>query len=318
MRVRVAPSALFAALALFTSVAACGGAEAEAPPTALDDLAVIPEPPTPDAIEIHLAEQLIPAGQDVQRCHYLEPTTEELFLTGFDSYQGRHGHHLVLMKAMVADTPGAVIDCTDAEDMVRLTPALAAGKFGIERFPPGFAVRIARGTQLVIQQHYVNTTDKPLRVRDAAHLVPVPAEEVTTRVGFWGTSNVDFQIPPGEELSVAFDCEVPWDMKLLMTGPHMHENGLSFVTEMGPAGALRRVLEVPSWQAYMRDEPPVEVFDPAAPLELAAGDLIRTTCVFKNNGSVPLGFPQEMCSSYGYFFPALEGKEEFTCAGFTL
>lgn len=65
----------------------------------------------------------------------------------------------------------------------------------------------------------------------------------------------------------------------------------------------------------MRDEPPVKDYGVETPLQLKAGDVMRTTCVFNNTTGRKLDFPHEMCATYGYFFPAPPGAEEFTCAG---
>jgi hypothetical protein len=146
----------------------------------------------------------------------------------------------------------------------------------------------------------------------------VPAEEVTIPAGFFGLGNIDFEVPPsatGEEQTVAFDCIAPRSMKVLLAGPHMHEWGTRFSTHFGPQDALDEVIHVDPWEAWMRDEPPVTHWSKEAPYEIGEGDILRTSCTFKNTSSKKLIFPTEMCATYGYYFPAPDGSEEFTCAG---
>ena len=41
---------------------------------------------------------------------------------------------------------------------------------------------------------------------------------------------------------------------------------------------------------------------------------MRTHCTFNNTSGKDLEFPAEMCATYGYYFPAPEGSEAWTCA----
>lgn len=304
------------ATALSTLVLACGGESTNEAPY-IEDFAEAAEIPASATHSWELAEQEFPPGGDKQICHYLEPTTEELWVKAFDSFQGKFGHHLIIFKARITESPGTIRDCTSAEDMIRLSPIISSIQFGLERFPEGMAIRVPAGTQIVLQQHYVNTAEKPIRVRDVAYMETVPAEEVEIPAGFFGISDIDFELAPQADdvQKVAFECEVPRDMKLLLAGPHMHEWGTDFVAEMGPVDAMEEVIRIDEWESWMRDEPPVTKWSMEEPFELKAGDMMRTVCNFRNTTNKKLIFPEEMCSTYGYYYPAPSGNEEFTCAG---
>ena len=302
---------------ILCGVAAFGLAcESTPEPSMIDDFPENDLIPVSASESWRLEEQIIEPGE-VQICHYLDMTTEEKWVTSFDSAQGKFGHHLIIFKARVTEEPGTVRECTSAEDMVKLSPIISSVQFGLERFPEGMAIRIPRGTQIVLQQHYVNTTTKPIRVRDIAWMEVVPKESVQIPAGFFGLGNIDFEIVPGngEEQTVAFDCTAPRDMQVLLAGPHMHEWGVRFSTHFGPSDALEEVIHVDPWEAWMRDEPPVTNWSKEEPYQIKEGDILRTSCTFKNTTSRKLIFPQEMCATYGYYFPAPNGSEEFTCAG---
>ena len=83
------------------------------------------------------------------------------------------------------------------------------------------AVRVAAGTQMVIQQHIVNTSENPIRVKDGMHLRVLDKADVEVTAGFYGISDINFVLPPddGKEQEVTFECAVPRDMNLLLMGP---------------------------------------------------------------------------------------------------
>ncbi|MSP92244.1 MAG: hypothetical protein EXR79_10655 [Myxococcales bacterium] len=264
--------------------------------------------------EFIFPETTIAAGKEVQNCYFVEPLAEDVYYTALESYQGKFGHHAVLFKTSEPEKPGTVRDCTSAEDMIKLSPVMASVNFGLAKFPAGMAVRVKKGTQLVVQQHYVNTGTKAIRVKDILHVKQVTKAEVQTLAGFYGTSDITFVLKPSDaEQTLTYECKVPRDMKLLMIGPHMHEWGLRFKAEAGPEGAMKTLLDINPWKAEYRDEPPVKEFKVGEAYEFKKGDVLKTSCVYKNNTGKALEFPGEMCATYGYYFPAPEGNEEWTC-----
>jgi hypothetical protein len=305
-----------AAVAFALACFACGSNKTDDVGGVVDDLPTVPPPLEASTISFELQEQIIPAAGDVQVCHFFDVTTEDMYIKAFDSFQGKAGHHLILFSAVVTDKPGTVRDCSSAEDMIRFRPIVSSVRFGVDRFPEGMAVRVPSGTQLVLQQHYVNASQHAIRVKDVAHLTPTPESEVSTLVGFFGLSDITFGLPPGQEQDLRFDCKIPYDTNVLVMGPHMHEWGTKFKAEIGPKeGPMETLIDVPVWSAEYRDAPPLSKFTREAPYPMRGGDYIRTTCTFKNTRTDTLEFPEEMCATFGYFFPATRGNEEFICGG---
>lgn len=268
---------------------------------------------------LELAEQIIEPGSEIMLCHFLEPEAAESFGKALRAYQGKHGHHLVLFRSVAPEPAGTVRDCTSAADMANLVPVISTTRFGVESFPDGMGLRIPAGTQLVVQQHYVNTTEDRLRVRDLLHMDTVAAKDVSVLAGFYGVTEVDFSLDPDEtrEQEVVFSCEAPWDMNVFVMSPHMHEWGVRISTRIVHAAdaSSTELLRVDPWQAHYRDEPPNTTWPMDAPLVVKKGDRIETTCVYKNTTGDPLKFPGEMCAAAGYFFPATMGSEVWTCDG---
>lgn len=305
---------VFGALAF---VSGCGsgstGPEQNAP-TTVDEFAVVPAPPT-GAVRYDFPEQVVAPGADVQTCYFMEPVAEDMFIRALDSYQSRFGHHLILFRAEKPEPVGSVRDCTSIQDMINLMPVISSVNFGLQEFPEGMAVRVPAGTQLVLQQHIVNTSENSIRLRDAVHVRYAPKAEVQIMAGFYGLSDVNFILPPHNQHTTNWECVVPRDMSVLLMGPHMHEWGKSFVAQAGPVDNLQTIIDIPEWRAEMRDTPPVTEYSKDAPLLLKKGDVIRTKCTWMNTTAEELIFPYEMCATYGYYFPAPEGSEVWTCGG---
>ena len=82
-------------------------------------------------------------------------------------------------------------------------------QFGLERFPAGMAIKVPRGTQIVLQQHYVNTTTKPIRTRDVAWMEVVPKESVQIPAGFFGPEEQSFRANFVRQNVLRFDVTQP-------------------------------------------------------------------------------------------------------------
>ena len=45
----------------------------------------------------------------------------------------------------------------------------------------------------------------------------------------------------------------------------------------------------------------------------APGENIRTVCQLENTSDSPVSFPNEMCATFGYYYPAIPGHESWLC-----
>lgn len=302
---------LMAPMALAALATGCGGDDAGS--SAVQDIPEVPEVEDGD-FELVFPEQIIPAGTEKQICLFMPPTTKDRYFKALKAFQGKYGHHFILFKTAVPEAEGSVRDCTESSEMSRLTPVLSSVNFGLESFPEGMAIKVEAGTQMVLQLHYLNTSADDILVRDVMHVTEVEKEDTEVLAGFFGVSDINFRVPVKDKLTLDFECEFPHDMNLLMIGPHMHEFGTAFVSSLGPADALQEVQRIDKWEAEMRDDPPIVEWTKEAPYVVTKGDKVQVRCDFENTTDHPITFPEEMCAAYGYFFPALPGAEEWTCA----
>jgi hypothetical protein len=260
----------------------------------------------PNYIDLVAPEVVIQSGEDLMFCSYLENTGDAFAIDLMESNQGKYGHHMVLLTTVDPKPVGTTESCTDATEMWKFRSFVLPDT----ELPPGHGIRVPAGMQYVLQFHYVNTNDKPIRVRDVARLRKIPVESVSTWTATLTTNSIDFEVPPKQESSTSFDCSVPKDVNLLLVGGHMHELGKKITIEVGPtANELENLYLVDPWEPTFRDAPPITMlFD--SPRVLKAGSVVRTTCTWDNPNAHDMSFPHEMCAGFGY----IAGTEEpFHC-----
>jgi hypothetical protein len=266
----------------------------------------VPIPPA-DAkyIDFVGTEAVIGPGEEKMYCVYTTYNGPDTAFYNQEALQGKFGHHAVLLSTKDSKPDGTTIDCTDMSQLAAFEP------FSItEELPAGVGVFLQHGKKMVMQFHYVNSSRKPIRVRDVARLHKRELADVKSFAAVWVTNTSDFKVSPRASASQSFDCVLDRDVDLLLLGGHMHEYGTSFKAEIGPSvNELKPLYTVDQWKQDYRDHPPMQLHT-NAPMHLAKGTVIRTTCAWNNPGDTPIAFPQEMCTTFGY---ASGIKEPFVC-----
>ncbi|MBM4361573.1 MAG: hypothetical protein FJ104_02745 [Deltaproteobacteria bacterium] len=308
MTPRAFPFALGRILLAPLLLAACGsGGDDEggdtgggAPADVIDARAT--PPAATDADVDFLSEELtIPVGEDKQMCVFMKSPDRDIYVQKVEQIQGDGGHHALLLATGRTDPPGTIVDCTDAERMADFKLQLLPLEL-----PDGYAQLLPANTAMVMQSHYINTNDLPLLVKDTVRLHTVPGDTVATPAAPFATNTYDFSLPPLARHEKAFDCTVDRDTEIITVGGHMHEEGKSFKLELVHAdGSVEVVHEVPAWVPSYRDTPPIDSF-PSKPVAVKKGETIRTTCVWQSTRDEEVGWPSEMCASFGLTKGAFE------------
>jgi hypothetical protein len=273
-------------------------------------------PPPAGGLRLTTPEYVIEPASEVALCWfstYVGPTTG---IAAQWSYQSPYGHHVVMnaTNAGAYDHPdGEVLDCTaaDALPMTELQPLLIArgttsgSELGPESeiiLPRGMAVELRQGQRLVLQSHYVNPTADPILVQDALDLALADAEEVETWTAPFVHADIGLAIAPGRQ-ELSFDCAWPGPYELLFLAGHLHERGAAFETTMTRAqGGSRTLYSVDAWDPIYRDAPPVNEYAPGE-MSVEEGDVFTTRCAWDNDTDRVLGFPEEMCVTFGMVYP---------------
>lgn len=251
--------------------------------------------PDPTYVDLLSPELEIPSGEERMFCVHME-ISEDLTINNLEAYQGKYGHHIVLLTAKEPKPAGEVEDCTDRSAMSKYGPFVLPDT----ELPEGYGIAIPAGVKVVMQMHYVNAGPTKMVVRDVARLHKIPEESVTTWVHILSSADNSLVIPPQQKFSLDYDCEVPAGAELLVVGGHMHERGTRFQTSLGPDESnLTSLYLVDPWESEFRDAPPVSLFF-KNPFVVAEKSLLRTRCEWNNESPDEIAFPEEMCATFGY------------------
>jgi hypothetical protein len=250
----------------------------------------------------------IPPGGENQLCWFTTmPNLDPVWVRRMEWYQADEGHHLTVYSTTEDVPDGTVQDCTGAESMSSWLPFLTGTS--VDRpfeLPEGLAVHVKPQLKLVLQTHYVNTNDKPIRIRDVGNLYYGDAGVDYTPAASWATTNLTFSIPPMQETKLTYEITVEQEQNVFVALGHLHEYGASFSIDAGSPGALQNIYDVAEWDSSYRDVPPLVEWQPDSPLALKPGDKMRVTCHWNNPTQEAIAFPAEMCATVMWFYPSLE------------
>ncbi|MBC8103808.1 MAG: redoxin domain-containing protein [Cytophagales bacterium] len=287
-------------IALLSAWANAGAPEGD--PKQTPDLPSFPPGPwslgRPDVeFEMPLAYTVAREGRDLYRC-FVIPTrlATDQWIAGIAFAPGNTAvvHH----ASVFVDTSGAArrLDATDsAPGYTNPTPGNGPGfpaphgalggwtpGHSPMRLPPGVALNLPKGADLVLEVHY-HPTGKPEtdRTRFGLYFATGPIEK---RLRMGDVSNITFQIPPGDPRYTATATAVlPFDITVLSVTPHLHNLGRAMtVTATLPNGAPQPIVEVPDWD--FRWQPSYRY---KTPLKLPRGTRIDLSARFDNTEANP-------------------------------
>jgi hypothetical protein len=281
----------------------------------------------PDApeggIQLLTPDYTIEAFSEAQFCWFTRWDGGDIGINYQATYQSDNGHHVVLLKTLADedDFPDdAVFDCSDKDTlpMTDMEPIIFGR--GIEsagtdnestlELGEGMAVNLNEGTRMIVQSHYVNPTPDAILVKDAINLGLIPEDQVEIWAAPFAHTVLDFEIPAGEIATIEFDCTWEDDATVLFLGGHMHDWGKAFSLDWTSGDTTERIYEVEEWNVEYRDRPPIHEYGDGD-FTVAAGDVFSTSCTWDNTTDHTLGFPEEMCVTFGF---AYESKLPLICA----
>ncbi len=277
------------------------------------------EPPAPEAGQVQIVSPIIEdmaPGADLTLCTYLplgtsfDETTDVIDAVGYQSDLG--GHHGVLYMAE-RERPVDTHECTD-DDMVnaRFLAGAGGGDAGgaSAKLPDGVAYRVDAGRQLMIQSHWINTTQAPIDGQVAFNLtVDEPDEDrQLAQLLTWAGTQID--IPANGSGSAHTDCVVGQEMHFFLVGGHAHEHGSQVSLTYTPAGGEPDMFYDEPWQAYYTFDPPRITMSAEDAMVVMPGDTLSVDCQYENTTGEALGFPTEMCAGFAFYFP---GTAQIDC-----
>jgi mono/diheme cytochrome c family protein len=150
------------------------------------------------------------------------------------------------------------------------------------RYPEGTAYKLAGGSHVGIQVHYVSIGEE---VEDTLQFgVHLASGRVDKLVRVIGTDYRAIEIPPGEKhYEIVDEITVLYDLLALSSGIHMHLRGAAYTMEaVRPDGEVELITEVPRYDFNWQSN-----YVLADPVPMPEGTKLRVTSVWDNSADNP-------------------------------
>lgn len=232
----------------------------------------------------------------------------DTFVAGFRPISPPGTHHSVLSVVTAAADGGTLApDGTTPCDATTLGPELLGGSgVGTDayRFPPGIAVKLEKGSQILLNLHLFNASSNPLRGTSGIEIMPMAPSDVVHEAELVEAGKVvGLTVPPGRTTQTG-TCTIAKDIDVFSVTPHMHRLGVHQMARSLPAHGDPTVLVD---RDYSFDAQTFSMFE--KPVSLHAGDRIEVNCTYENPGATTVVFGQsshdEMCFAATYLYPPL-------------
>jgi hypothetical protein len=181
------------------------------------------------------------------------------------------------------------------------------------KLPARVAFRLPKGNAIMLNSHFLNTTDDTI---DGHSVVDFEFVEVAGRTiaSLFTTGDMQFTVGAHASVDVTAECPVPRDMQFILFTNHMHDQGAHAKTELVHAdGSVELVHEDPVWRYEMQFNPEYSKWALDSPLTITKGDTFRTQCSWHNTTDAELAYPREMCFGVGFFLS--DGSTSPVCIG---
>jgi hypothetical protein len=290
-----------------------------------DDL--LEPPPAGQGLQLKMLSS-VNAGQEIERCKFFQVPAGGMNVNSAVVRYLTGSHHVLLYRTSYTSIPAAtkdgkvpvidengVFDCAegaaadwDVNGVVAGTQSMKAKNAAT--FPPGVAAKLAPGTVLLINTHYLNASSQPLVADVRVNLYTLPNEQVTQEGGFLFFYNPFIRVPARGTAQSRMRCTLPQDITLVSGQSHMHRRGVGYVAHVvDPSdGTLAPIYESHDWENV-----PITEWSPG--MALSKGQSIDYTCHYQNaeDRQIAQGgtTKDEMCMFLGNYYPRVPELE--TC-----
>lgn len=298
---------LFFLVVLLLALGACGEKDIDLGSDGSDAaVSAAVEPDPRDAFDFEMlieGDWEVQPGEEKYICIY-KTVEEDTWVTVMSPLKPLGTHHVVLDTGFFTGKDDGTAECDDPNESAS-TPALPAflydpGNPVVSEMPPGVAIKLDAGSQMLLNVHLVNTTDEVMLGTSGLQVVTVPESEVedVARHGAFGPATLE--IPAGGETKISAICTAGAAVTLASVQAHMHQLGTHMKVTVIQSGEKTVVHD----KAFQFGTAGYSEMDP---MTLAAGDQLHVECTYNNttdqvveNG--PSG-DDEMCLAMMLFYP---------------
>lgn len=200
---------------------------------------------------------------------------QDVAIDGFKKSTQLFVHHAQFVRTILPEPDG--VSLCNQQFKITWLPIFLAGNGPSElQFDEGVGHILPAGTQLMLQMHLFNTSDKAvtqaveIRMHQSKSANPTPVTP-------WAIGSADIKIPPRQAGRAQKICTQTGPVEVLAVFPHMHQLGSQMTIEVGKTTDAMRPLYTRS--PFSFDDQRMEKMK----LTLDTGDILRVTCDYKAN-----------------------------------
>jgi hypothetical protein len=299
---------------LLTLLAACSSQG----PSPSGMTSLLDPPPTGQGVQYRMVSSLDP-GQEIERVQFFQVPPEGLAVNREEIRYSPGSHHILIYTTPYTSIPtvdihGKTVDTSGVIDAPnggtadwQIDGVIAGAQSAdappvVDGLPPNVAVKLAGGTVILMNTHYLNTTTSALTVDARVNLWTVPASQVTEEAGILFYYDPIIRLPANAGSYAEMSCPVTSDITLVNLQTHMHARGVGGQAFVTPPGSTtpQSIYTSTSWQNVN-----VESFSPS--MKIAAGSTLDYHCNYVNTqpNTVLQGLTthDEMCMVLGVYYP---------------
>jgi hypothetical protein len=241
------------------------------------------------------------------------PLDQDYDVIAIKGTQWAGGHHALMYATTEEQEPGFTRLWADADQLTTRLMGGVGGEGGANAtLPEGVVFRVKKGSYLVVQTHYLNTSEETIRAKSVLDVKLEPVDLSRKVASIMSNTDLAVSLQPGVDTTMDVYCEVQEDLHFIQTSNHMHEYGVSTFTEViDESGEARELKTDESWSYEWALNPNFDHFPVDDPLVVPAGSTLHTQCIWNNNTTEEITFPMEMCVFFGFVL----GDADITCSG---
>jgi len=244
-------------------------------------------------------------ASEIQECHVFKLDNADPVEIDRITVQFAAGSHHVHIYRSDTPEPDGVADCWQGIDWLRWHLVLGVQTEQIDwKLPSGLTVPLDAHQQLLVQVHWLNTTDAPIdgKIDISMHTTMNSDAHVGVMFGI----NKQTAMQPHEHKVLRQWCAMPDGAQVLAMMGHYHGLGQAFTVNVRAQDAP------PGDQIYdaLDDQTfRFKLFDPA--YSLPSGDGLEFECDFFNSRDWPITWSSdtktgEHCNMVAYYYPAID------------
>lgn len=252
--------------------------------------ALLAPPPAGKGIQLGMVTS-VASGDEVEHCKFFEMPAEGMYIQRSETRFTKGSHHVLLYLTTYDEIPtqndrgepvdtSGVFDCSDGATNGWSVTSIVGGSQnsdgeGPVDFPPGVAMKVAPRAIVLMNAHYVNSTESDLTPEVRMNLFSLPENEVEHEGGLLFFYNAFIKVDANGVGKARMSCPIDEDVTLFTSTSHMHRRGVGFQANVLGSDGSDSLFSTDSWEGV-----PVTHWQDGH--SLSAGSRVEYECSYEN------------------------------------